>query len=183
MKFFSKYEFVEITIIIAILIAVSLPNFIVSLRRARDAQRKNDLGSLENALLRFNNDFGFFPLASVDGRIIACRGVGELLEPCDWGVDALTDPSDPSFPPYLSSIPVDPDNSKGVSYHYLSNGKRFQILAALEGKDEDEYDESILARGIYCGKALCNSGKASGRTPLDKSLQEYENELNEKSLH
>lgn len=174
MKFFTKKEFLEIAIILAVLIVVSLPNFIVSLRRARDAQRKNDLGAMENALNRFNNDFGFYPLSSQDGRIVACS---PNLEPCDWGKDALADPSDSSFPSYLPVIPIDPDNKKGVSYRYISNAKRFQILASLEGDVEDEYDEAILARDIKCGTVICNSGKASGKTPLDKSLEEYENDL------
>lgn len=191
MKFFSKEEFRHIVIILAVLAIVSLPNFIVSIRRARDAQRKNDIGTIQNALLRFNDDFGFFPISTEDGRIAACNKAGEEikeneqgyfnLEPCDWGKDVLTDPSDPSFPPYLSVIPIDPDNKKGVSYRYISNGKRFQILASLEGEDEDEYDNRIVSRGIKCGTKICNSGKASGRTPLDKSLEEYENELLEES--
>ena len=78
---------------------------------------------------------------------------------------------------YLERIPSDPKHDEGARYYYVSNGRRFQIYASLEGRDEDEFSEAILARNLPCGKEICNFGLAYGKTPLDKSLEEYENEL------
>lgn len=178
MKFFSKSESKALFVIFAFLIFISTPNFIVSLRRARDAQRKADVGSIQDALYRYQADFGTFPLA-VDGKIAACQPVSykevagiktPVFSPCDWGKSSLADLSDSSYPPYLKVIP-------SGSYHYFSNGSRFQIYGSLEGRSEDEYDESIIKRNISCGPSVCNFGKSSGRTPLNISIEEYEDSI------
>lgn len=185
MKSFSKSELKAILIIFLLLIVISVPNFLVSLRRARDAQRRADIGSIYDALNKYQSDFGVFP-AAVDGKIAACGPVEiRKAEPedivifsvCNWGTDALRDLSDPDYPPYLKVFPVDPLAKKGFSYYYLSNGSRYQIYGAFEGEDEAEFDPKIIKRGLKCGTQICNFGKAFGKTPLDKSIEEYENEI------
>jgi hypothetical protein len=47
----------------------------------------------------------------------------------------------------------------------------------LEDKNDSEYNFAIDRRGLRCGNFICNFGKSDGQTPLDKTLQEYENEL------
>lgn len=181
-----------------LLAVASFPNFKVSLRRARDSQRKADVRSTANALANYHEDFGFFPPASEDGKIVACeRSEGGVQEgnfltleekilatfaPCEWGGDSLADTEDPSYPPYLAIIPLDPNSEDGFKYIYISNTRIFQLYASLEGEDEPEYQEVIVNQEIACGKETCNFGLASPKTPLDKSLQEYENELREEKL-
>ena len=172
-------------VILLALVIVSYPNFQISLRRARDAQRKNDIGILANGLAKFADDFGSYPLSSPDGKILACNPlisqVGKQVkvdfDPCEWGKDALGDPFGNTTSSYIANLPFDPKASEGLAYFYISNGKRFQIYAHLEGKDEAENDPKIAFRNIICGNKICNFGRASGDTPLDKSLEEYENEL------
>ena len=77
----------------------------------------------------------------------------------------------------FKNLPFEPKAEDGLNYFYISNGKYFQIYAHLEGKDEAENDPKIARRNIPCGSAICNFGRSSGDTPLDKSLEEYENEL------
>ncbi|MGB6838984.1 MAG: hypothetical protein WBD86_00975 [Microgenomates group bacterium] len=167
MKFFSKQETLWIGIILFLIIVLSLFNFRISLRRARDAQRKGDIREYSRFLGRFQNEYGFIP-TSLDGKIVTCdikfdeKG-DPIFSPCEW------DPSDPH-------------DSKGAKYYYLSNSKRYQIFACLEGKSEAEYDLKIEARNLPCGARICNFGLSSGNTPLDKSIEEYENELLEKDL-
>ncbi len=182
MKFFDKSELKAILIIFAFLAVISTPNFIASLRRARDAQRKADIGTIQDALFRYQADFGTFPLA-INGKIAACEPVsyvevGGIKTPvfsaCDFGKLSLADLSDNSYPAYLKPIPNDPQAGRGCSYYYFSSGSRFQIYGSLEGKDEDEYDENIIKRGITCGSEVCNFGKSSGKTPLNISIEEYE---------
>ena len=82
----------------------------------------------------------------------------------------------------MSTLQIEPQNKEGISYVYLSNRKRFQILASLEGDGEDEYDPRIEVRAINCGVRICNFGRSSGTTPLDRSIEKYENELEEQEL-
>lgn len=207
MKLFSKSEALVVITTLVVVAIVSFFNFRVALRRARDYQRKEDVRNIAQALETYHSDFGFLPLSSDDGRILACvdektremfglqtdnlksfiqnyvLGLSDAKEtfsfiPCRWGEDALEDVSDPSYPDYLSRIPVDPQNDYGVKYRYISNGRRFQILAHLEGIDEAEYDPAIVARGVMCGTQVCNFGRHFN-SPLDKSVEQYENELRE----
>jgi len=191
MKFFTKQESLIVGLILLAIIAASIPNFATSIMRARDSQRKNDLGNLKNALASFQNDLGSYPLSSTDGKILACNPLerktakGEIFieyGPCNWGKDALADELDPSYPPYLKVLPQDPKSQKGAYYLYLSNGARFQVYAHLEVEADEEYDPKIVARGLACGNKICNFGKSSGDTPLEKSIEEYENELLEEQI-
>lgn len=190
MKFFSKEEIKAVFLILAVIIAFSYPNFIVSLRRARDTQRKADIGSIYSALNEFQSDFGSFPL-SKEGKIAFCPPVVKKeitvlpnkglsisdydYSACEWGKDSISDLFDPSFSPYLKIIPQDPYRSKGRDYYYLSNGNRYQIYGSLESKDEDEYDEAIIKRNLLCGNKICNFGKGYSDIRLDISIEEYEN--------
>lgn len=87
-----------------------------------------------------------------------------------------------SFPLALSDLPInpiptDPLLKNGDKYLYFSNGKRFQLYASLELTDQDEYDEKVASRNLLCGTRVCNFGRAYGDTPLDISIEEYENKL------
>ena len=201
MKPFTKQELKAVGIILLAIVLASAYNFRISIRRARDAQRRSDIGAIAGALNRYQQDFGSFPLASSDGEIRACAGEGfnagevkkmletekaldfyELLAACEWGKDALADVLDPGYPPYLKVIPGDPRRGQGISYLYLSNGNRYQLYAYLEGgKSEVEFREGIVVRKIACGSKICNFGRAYSKTPLEKSIEEYENELIEES--
>jgi len=175
---FTKNEFLVVSAIILSLVAVSLINLKISLRKSRDAQRKNDIRSIYDSLNVYKEDFGLFPLSSTDGKIIACESgkfdkEGKpILLPCEWGKDGI--------PPYLNLLPIDPKWSEGYSYYYVSTGYHYQVYASLESDKEDEFDPAILARNLPCGTKICNFGRSDGRAPLDKTLKEYENELDDK---
>lgn len=196
MRFFTKTELGVVLTTLFIIGSFSYFNFQVSFRKSRDSQRREDLGAVYNALNDFKRDFGFFPPNSSDGRIIACKGdnfdevVEKLrdadyfdlnvyltgLKPCDWGWDSLKEFSNNQV--YMASIPTDPLHQKGYRYYYVSNLNRFQIFASLEGsKVEIGYSSAILDRQLNCGISICNTGRAYSTTPLEITLEEYENEL------
>jgi hypothetical protein len=150
-------------------------------------------------LANYQKDFGFFPPSSPDGKILACKGTNfgsvpegipegekrdyffKTLRGCDWGVDLLTDVNDNSYTPYLAVIPKDPKAEEDYSYLYISNTNRYQLYAYLEGgKEEVGFRDGIVARELRCGTNICNFGKAYGDTPLEKSIEEYENEMRQK---
>jgi type II secretory pathway pseudopilin PulG len=201
MKFFTKQESIVVSLILTFIVSLTLLNLRISLRRARDVQRRVDLGTLYNALNDYQRDFGFYPPSNDDGRIVACKAdnfdevveklknSSELdldlyftgLRPCDWGKDSFSDILGENQDDYISLLPRDPQATKGFRYYYISNLRRFQVYAYLEGETtEVGYSSDIVIRNIDCGSSVCNFGRASGSTALDKSLQEYENELIEK---
>lgn len=187
MKFFSNKELKIVGSILLIIAFISFFNFRISIRRARDNQRKNDLGVLQSSLEKYNRIVGIFPLSTEDGKIMACKDddtyfdkklkIWVNVKACNWGNDVLRDFSESESEILMNPIPTDPKNEEGLSFLYISNGTRYQVFAHLEGKDEAEYDPLIEKRGLMCGNQICNYGRTYGSTPLDKSLEEYENEL------
>jgi len=183
MKPFTKPEKISLVIIFAVLVAVSVPNFIVSLRRARDQVRRDDMGVLVHALDEYAADNRSLPLASPDGRIMDCLKPGDKPVkdkrgfwivnpiPCEWGKDALTDLITGKV--YMPILPRDPDYQKDSSYLYFSDGNRYQLYAAMEGMDEAEVDPKIIARNLMCGVEICNVGR-SYNVPTDISIEEYD---------
>ena len=146
-NFFTKDELKGLAIIFLILIAISVPNFVVSIKRSRDVTRKNDIRDIAEAANMYHEEFQKFPA----------------------NIDDLSG--------FLPAVPRDPESVNGVDYIYLSNGSRYQVYASLEDKKQDEYEVNIEKRNISCGARICNFGRAYGETPLDKSLEEYENEI------
>jgi hypothetical protein len=201
MKPFSKNELTAAIIIFSVVFLVTGLNMNISLRRSRDFQRKADLGVISEALEKFYDDYGFFP-PSENGKIKICanekiddirRQIADIghfdsslfyegLRGCQWGVDPFKDVVNNSSDIYLSTFPSDPRTEKGFSYYYLSNTKRYQIYTYLEGeKDEGGYDTGIVSRNLNCGIKTCSFGKSYAETPLNKSIEEYEAELQNQS--
>ena len=186
MKPFSKIEAISLIVIFSILITISVPNFIVSLRRARDQVRRDDMGVLVHALTEYSADYGAFPTSSDDGLIMDCLKPGETpvkdskdmriinLIPCQWGKDAFTDLINGRI--YMSILPREPDYEKGAKYLYFSDGNRYQTYGAMEGMDEAEIDPKIVAMGLVCGDKICNVGR-SYNVPTDISIEEYNKTL------
>src|SRR3989344_3639173 len=130
MKFFDNHELRALAIIFMLLIVISVPNFMVSIKRARDLTRKNDIRDLAEAAEKHNEKYFFFP-----------EDIAPLAE-------------------FLQTTPQDPQTGKGLKYVYISNGRRFQIYAGLEDKNQDEYSAAIEKRNISCGTRICNFGRA-----------------------
>ena len=147
MKIFNKEETKVVGGVLLVILLLSLFNFRIAERRARDNQRRNDLGDLSTGLNRYNAKNGVYPNSLAD-----LKG-------------------------YMDVISMDPQGRSGATYLYLSDGAHFQVFASLESKDEAGFDAKIEARNLKCGNKICNLGKSDGKTPLEKSLEEYENEL------
>lgn len=176
MRIFSKQESLAVLLILSVLFVVSYFNFAKALVRSRDLQRKNDIGEITKGLEEFRTDFASYPQSTKTGLINACNGG------CVWGKDPLRDINDLKYPAYINTIPLDPTTGNGYSYLYFSNGRRFQIYATLEDTSDPEYNPKIAALNLKCGTKVCNFGRSSPETPLDKSIEEYENELIQEQL-
>lgn len=173
MKAFSKPENISIIVVFLILIAVSWPNFALSLRRARDQIRRDDMGQIQAAIDDYYKDYGIFPLSTTDGKMVVCKGQGQDQIPCSWGHAAWVNLTPGVDKVYMKTIPGDPNLSKGASYDYFSDGSRYQLFGSLEGIDEPGYDAKLSARGIACGNRVCNIGRANN-VPLYITIEEYD---------
>jgi len=172
-----KRQVIFIYFILPLLIVIvsNLRGFAVSYARMRDIQRNLDVGFLVNGLQQYASDYGQYPEAADDGRIIACRGETTgfaktadnqmIFEPgatkpkiknlvaCDWGTSYLGDPLDSNAPRYVSVLPKDPLTNKGVVYKYVSDGTSFSLYAHFEINHDIGYDKSIK---VKCGTKRCN---------------------------
>ncbi len=117
---FKKSEFVAILIIFAVLGVLMFFNFRVSLRRERDAQRKQDVRDILNDISKYQVEFGYIPT------------------PAQYTDRMLKDPTE------------------GRSYYYRYENEKVFVYAALEGKDEAEYDPKIENMKLPCGNYYCN---------------------------
>jgi type II secretory pathway pseudopilin PulG len=184
MKFFTKQELISLFIIFLVLVGISWPNFALSMRRARDQIRRDDIGNIQAAIDEYYDDYGIFPLSTSDGKMLVCKGPGNEkigpdgkvqvdLVPCRWGHDTWINLTPGVNKTYMKVLPGDPQLNKGISYVYFSDGSRYQLLAYLEGgKDETEYDGRLEKRGVKCGDKICNLGRANN-VPLYISVEEY----------
>lgn len=169
-KLFSKNEKICLVLIFTVLVAIAVPNYIVSLRRARDQVRRDDLGALIHSVGEYYSDFGSFPLSAVDGNIMACLNDGDVPYrgdkgqwiinhiSCFWGVNSFENPVTKTD--YMAVLPRDPKWEDGASYLYISDGVRCQIFAHMEGADEAEIDPDIVSRNLKCGNQTCNVGRS-----------------------
>lgn len=184
MNFLKRSEIFAFFLLIFFIVVVSYFNFQVSFRRERDNIRRNDLTAVVDALEAYRRDYNVYPTSTEDGKIVACAGPNTIVVRknrqkmfvkdavgCDWGKDNMyLDPNDIKSSKLLSPIPQDPELVDGLSYFYISDGLEFQIFAFFEGKDEKEYDQNIEVLGLMCGSKICNVGKTSSGTALDKTL-------------
>ena len=177
MKPFSKPEIISLLVIFFVLVAVSWPNFALSLRRARDQVRRDDVGNIQAAITDYYADYGIYPSSTSDGRIIACKDPAQngkiTLIPCNWGKDPWINLTTGVNKVYMNRVPGDPNQPQGVNYDYFSDGSRYQIFASFEGKDESEVDPKVIAMGFKCGTRVCNVGRAIN-VPLYISIPEYD---------
>jgi hypothetical protein len=207
MGFFSKNELVAVSLIVIVVGLVSAGNYSTALRRARDMQRKNDIRLVSDLANLYQAEYGFYPPSDDIGRMRACFGADELAEyrqdpqnigndgkfarerffnflhGCDWGADALPEPAVGGGKNYIDLLPQDPKADEGLAYRFISNGDFYQIYTHLEGgSSEAEYNEGIVSRNLMCGFRICSFGISNGNTPLDKSIEEYQNELLQQKL-
>lgn len=147
---FTLIELLVVVGIIGILASAVLANFNATRVRARDVQRKADLGQLRNALQLFHNDYDQYPASGSDDRIAGC-GVA-ANQTCSWGSAWRAGPAGQEIT-YMGVTPVDPladrsDQTDPLHYAYASPGPDDFILTALL---ENASDEDIAESQTNCG--------------------------------
>ncbi|MDR0462884.1 MAG: prepilin-type N-terminal cleavage/methylation domain-containing protein [Pseudomonadales bacterium] len=126
-KGFTLIELMVVIGIIAILALLGVTSFQQATRRARDATRKSDLGSIRQALVLYRSDNGIYP-SSLDNGEQVTMITSTSGAPGTFIDDGLT----MAGGRYIREIPRPPN---GFSpYFYLSHGndRSFVICTILE---------------------------------------------------
>ena len=160
---FTLIELVVAMMIIAVLSTAGISNYISSLKKGRDAQRKADLAQLQRSLEAYANDNkGAYPVSDASGNILGCPT--DTAGVCDWGSGSFRDTNGAI---YMNKLIKDPTTSQ--NYFYVSGGEgNYQIYSRLENSKDLCFTNSTdmcKSNGFVntvCGQGLlCNYGVAS----------------------
>jgi len=139
-------------VILSILATVGFGQYRTSQIKARDAQRKADLGNIARALEMYYNDHQSYPL-SANGRITVERG--ESVEELEWGADKFS--TDEVI--YMQTLPQEP--SSGPQYCYSSSdGSSFYLFSLLENENDPAYAGEYQCNGTSGYFYYVNSSNA-----------------------
>ncbi len=133
---FTLIELLVVISIIGILTTLVLANLNAARERGRDAQRKSDLHTLQNALRLYYYDTGSYP---VDGnsQILGCGTKGSRSA-CPWG-GAWTTTEGGIYANPLPKDPLDVPADTGNDYRYTKiDDDNYTIEACLENKSDSK---------------------------------------------
>lgn len=159
------FSLIELLVVIAVTaVLTSALMFVVNpveqIRKARDADRKNDLAQIQRALEQYYSDNNAYPASSGNPDYYIQDSDG-------------AHPFGTSWVPYIRTIPADPDSS--MRYRYVtSDGQSYALYANLERgtRDASICDPaggtacSGVPAGVTCGSPtdICNYGVSSPNT-------------------
>ncbi|HET7098809.1 MAG TPA: prepilin-type N-terminal cleavage/methylation domain-containing protein [Patescibacteria group bacterium] len=124
---FTLIELLVVISIIGILATLISANLNSARSRARDAQRKSDLRSIETALRLYYNDTGSYPTNNVSGEIMGNAGGAKVDWGSVWAVGGTT---------YISKLPKDPLDGQLYKYEANSATDTYTLSACLENKSD-----------------------------------------------
>ena len=146
---FTLIELLVAISIIGMLAGLLLPNFLGARKRARDAQRKQDLTQIKKALRLYYNDYQAYPAEGTGGdanKIAGCGADGD--ESCDWGEEF----SDSSSTIYMKELPVGPSGSSDEPEYTYSrdalDSDDFELRATLENESDPDIEKSQENCGV-----------------------------------
>jgi general secretion pathway protein G len=134
---FTLIELMIVMAIIGMVATLGIGSYQISLKRARDAQRKTDLQQIRSALEIYRTDINVYPSTGGTYQIQGC-GTPCGVSPCAWG-NAWTCGGST----YMEKLPADP-KSPTVNYRYSSNGSTYTLEACLENKNDPQATSPTL---------------------------------------
>ncbi|GIW64933.1 MAG: hypothetical protein KatS3mg092_0866 [Patescibacteria group bacterium] len=111
-KAFTLLELLIVIIILGVLSSFITSNFLISLKKGRDARRKGDLEQIQRALELYYEDKRAYPSNISFGQSLTDTETGKI---------------------YMNKIPNDPS---GNSYKYESDGTYYKLYACLENNQQ-----------------------------------------------
>lgn len=143
-KGFTLLELLIVIVILGILAALISGNFITSLKKGRDAQRKSSLSQIQQALEMYYEDKKVYPSTST----ISFGG-----KFCETSACADTEKV------YMQLVPRDPS---GKNLRYCTNGgASYQLYAALENVNDKSIITPATVGTCTADCPSCNYGVSS----------------------
>jgi len=139
---FTLIELLVVIAVISLLATVGMGSFRSSQIKARDGQRKSDLGQIQKALEMYYNDYGKYPDSVPAGGGAWQDEKGTL---------------------YMKEVPKDP-KAPGQIYVYQQKGtsRGYALYARLENTNDPCFKTGVCKDyGISCGSGNCNYAVAS----------------------
>ena len=140
---FTLIELMIVMAIIGMVATLGIGSYQISLKRARDAQRKTDLQQIRSALEIYRADILNYPSTGGTYQIRGCGGTCGTAD-CGWGA-TWTCGSPASA--YMEKLPRDPRN---VDYRYSSGGSTYTMEACLENANDPQGVTPTLGWGTSC---------------------------------
>ncbi len=133
---FTLIEILIVIIILGIITSVISLNFILSIKKGRDAKRKADLNQIKTALELYYEDKKAYPTKNPLPETYGFVFGGEFIDSSNNKVYMKVIPNDPIF---------------GRNYYYDSDGSYFKLYACLEN------DQQTLPYQSNPSSFICNT--------------------------
>ena len=163
---FTLIELLVVIGIIAMLVAIAIPNYLSARQRASDSKKKSEMAELKNALRLYYNDFNTYPAAYSGGvgKLNYIKGCGTSGDGnCDRTLCATADFAAGGAgcdSVYMKLFPTDLGTT---TYYYQANGGNdFCLRTILDNKSDTDILTSQSRCSSACG-ANCTGGAAAGR--------------------
>ncbi|EKE14352.1 MAG: hypothetical protein ACD_12C00558G0004 [uncultured bacterium] len=120
MKMKKSFTLLELLIVIALVVIIAIAVLILfnpwtQMNKAWDSKRKTELTQLNKALEDYYNDHGCYPKPAdicYDSPVNVCTGLGSHTLDSQTCHICGNESGSPSFSPYLSKFPCDPQHSQ-----------------------------------------------------------------------
>lgn len=152
---FSLIELMVVVSIIAVVLAISLPNFLGVRQRARDSKKKTELRELKQALNLYYSDYQTYPAdnGGSDGQFFGCGADGLQICPqagaladCEFAAGG-SDCTDSTI--YMKLLPRLDGSDYGYEYA-LADVNNFCLATVLEHTADPDLAESQTRCAAYC---------------------------------
>ncbi len=131
-KGFTLLELMIVIILLSILALLLIGNYMSSLTKGRDSQRKNDLNQIQRALEMYYEDTNHYPVL-IDSQLFGKKF-------CDTSPDVNS-----CSKIYMVRTPKDPNS--GYTYHYVTDGtaspQTYYVYSAIENLQDQSQGVSI----------------------------------------
>lgn len=159
---FTLLEILVVIAIIALLIAIALPNYISARARARDSKRIQELQQVKTALRLYFNDYGTYPAQAASGVMTlsgmrACGPAGTTSCTNNFAAcsaDFSAGGADGCQTIYMKKFPS--YTGQTIFYYQISSGTDFRVLVQLENPS----DPALTTSSAVCptsGSATCTA--------------------------
>lgn len=146
---FTLMELMVVIAILGVLSTLMTGNFLTSIKRSRDAQRKNDLSTIQRALEMYYEDNKTYPTG--EGATNGLINFGNAF--CHPDPDGCTTKT------YMQKMPNDPLANRRYQY-FSDTGTNYRIYACMEN-NQMVVPVWVNAPANICTTTSCKRGETS----------------------